>query len=85
MLQAYFYFQMVADSTRVDHERNCNFGFTLDGDVFLVDRDITRRYFQMAAVIIAVMRSRQGDYEQYLLQLVDKFKLHDSRRRSKGE
>ena len=49
----------------MDHERNCNFGLTLDGDVFLVDRDIARRYFQMATVIIAIMRLREGDYEQY--------------------
>jgi len=75
--QAYFYLQMAADSTKKVNERDCNFGSTLDGDHFYVDKDSEGSFFiaehreGFAAEVIAIMRSRQGDYEQYLLQLLD--------------
>ena len=75
--QAYFYLLMAADSTRKDSERGCNFGSTLDGDYFYVDQDSSGRFFiaeyreGFAAEVLAIMRSRPGDYEQYLLALLD--------------
>lgn len=75
--QAYFYLLMAADSTRKVHERDCNFGSTLDRHYFFVDQDSKGLFFMaeyrkgFAAEVIAIMRSRQGDYEQYLLQLLD--------------
>ena len=68
---------MAADSTRKVHEGDCFFGSTLDGDYFFVDKDSNGRFFiaehreGYAAEVIATMRLRQGDYERYLLQLLD--------------
>jgi hypothetical protein len=70
--QAYFYLQMTADATKKGNERDCNFGSTLDGNLFYVDVDSQGHYFiaehraGFAAEVIAIMRSRQGDYERYL-------------------
>eukprot|EP00978_Attheya_sp_CCMP212_P024936 scaffold79249_cov73-Attheya_sp.AAC.1 len=75
--QAYFYLQMTADGTKKVDERDCNFGTTLDGDHFYVEIDSDRCYFiaehrdGFAAEVIAIMRSRQGDYGRYLLQVLD--------------
>ena len=71
--QAYFYLQMVADSTQKDCEVDCMFGRALDGDHFYVEGKgpftIQEHRDGLAAAIIAHMKSREGDYERYLLAI----------------
>lgn len=70
---AYYYLQMAADGTKKEHKRDCDFGTTLEGDHFYVDMSADDgRYFiaehreGFASEVLAIMRSRQGDYEDYL-------------------
>lgn len=69
---AYYYLQMAADVTKKDHKRDCDFGATLDGEHFYVDSADDGRFFiaeyreGFASEVLAIMRSRQGDYEYYL-------------------
>ena len=74
--QSYFYLQMVADSTEKGREQDCMFGRALDGDHFYVERSggrfcIKEHREGFAAMIISHMKSREGDYERYVLGLLD--------------
>ena len=74
----YVYLQMAADSVVKAAEMDCNFGRALDGDLFYVEESrgrgggfcIKEHRVGLAAEIIAYMKSRPGDYENYLLGLI---------------
>lgn len=73
--QAYFFLLLVADSTRMDTEADVSFGTVLDGGYFYVEQDedgyyIAEHHEGFAAEVFAIMRSRHGDYEQYLVAVL---------------